>query len=41
MSALNNPKAPHNQVFQITGNKTSKLSWWNPAAPHYWRGKKK
>ena len=41
MSAREHKNAPHNQPFQIGGNKTSKKSWWNPASPNYFGNKKK
>ena len=43
VSALENPKAPHNQPFNIFGtkNKTKVTSWWNSTSPTYWRNKRR
>ena len=38
-TARENPKAPHNQPFNINGKRSkSKVnSWWNAGASSYWR----
>ena len=38
MTARENPKAPHNQPFNITGkkNKTKVRSWWCASSSTYW-----
>lgn len=43
MSALKNPKAPHNQPFNLNGrkNQTKKRSWWSSLSPTYWRDRNK
>lgn len=42
MKAMENPKAPHNQPFQLNGvKKVTKKSRWNPSSPTYWANKKK
>lgn len=28
MKAMDNPRAPHNQKFNITGKKSNKKGWW-------------
>ncbi len=41
MKAMEHPKAPHNQPFQIKGaKKVTKNSRWNPSSPTYWANKK-
>lgn len=42
MKAMENPRAPHNQPFQLKGAKKAlKKSIWNPSSPTYWASKKK
>lgn len=40
-TARENPKAPHNQPFQLNPEKKPmKKSRWNPSSPTYWAAKK-
>lgn len=43
VTALENPKAPHNQQFNVGArrNKTKVNSWWNVSSSTYWRNKRK
>lgn len=42
VSYQNHPKNPAAQPFVGRGSKckSKSRSWWNPASPTYWRGKK-
>jgi hypothetical protein len=41
MKATDNPRAPHNQPFQLkVEKKISKKSRWNPSSPSYFAAKK-
>lgn len=41
-TALENPKAPHNQPFNINGSacRSKTNTWSNPKSDKYWRKKK-
>lgn len=43
VTAMEHPKAPHNQPFNVgfRRNKTKVNSWWNANSTSYWRNKRK
>jgi len=43
VKALEHPKAPHNQPFNVGArhNLTKKRSWWNAGSDSFWRTRSK